>query len=66
MATSPNKDMSIGFEFRLESIELDLTGWLGTLFTRNVIRPMAKTVRSRMARTDDGNPQLALISHPEK
>ncbi len=45
MTTNENRNMNITFDIKLESIELDLKGWLKTLFRQNIIRPMAATLR---------------------
>ncbi len=49
MTTNENRNMNITFDIKLESIELDLKGWLKTLFRQNIIRPMAATLRGGLS-----------------
>ena len=43
MTTNENTNLDIKFDITLESIELDLKGWLKTLFRQNFIRPIIGT-----------------------
>ena len=53
MTTNGNRNMNIEFDFKLESIELDLKGWLKTLFRQNIIRPMTKIAKYDKRKVDD-------------
>ena len=53
MTTNESRNMNIEFDITLDSIELDLTGWLKTLFRENIIRPMTNFAEHVNRKLDD-------------
>ena len=53
MTTNEKRNMNIQFDITLESIEVDLKGWLKTLFREHIIRPMTKIAEYDTRKGDD-------------